>query len=393
MRRVEFTRRCAVSVAVAGALVVAASGSGYGGEPVPEAAEVQRLYREAAVAVKAHEASRKAVERGRGKVRRLRDAEAAEAVRLGQLRGVVGALARSQYRGGGGGSEGGTGYTLRFLTAESPEQLMERVALAQRGGHATASLMTRVRESRARLARDRVESARVLWTLKGELARQAGARERIEGKLEEAQERLRAAEAARRTAFAAAAAASGRAGKTGGGWAPAGGAPGPACGSGVEVEPLGPPPSSPSSPSPSSSRGRAAARQWVKPVDPAPMSSGFAESGGRWKHRHTGQDFAVFDGEPVRAVGAGTVYFLGCGDGFGNQVILRHPNGYFTQYAHLSVFGVRTGRRVAAGEVIGLSGRTGNVSGPHLHFEVRVTPQLGSGIDPLPWLREHGVAL
>jgi murein DD-endopeptidase MepM/ murein hydrolase activator NlpD len=131
----------------------------------------------------------------------------------------------------------------------------------------------------------------------------------------------------------------------------------------------------------------------VKPVDPAPLSSGYAEAGGRWKHRHTGQDFAVFDGAAVRAVGEGVVEFVGCGDGFGNQVILRHANGYFTQYAHLSVFGVRTGQRVVAGETIGLSGRTGNVSGPHLHFEVRVTPQLGSGIDPMPWLREHGVVI
>ncbi|MCX5200209.1 M23 family metallopeptidase [Streptomyces sp. NBC_00237] len=380
MRRIEFTRRCAVTVAVAGCLVVGAGGGARGLEPVPEAAEVDRLYREASVAVKAHEVARKAVEAGRGEVERLRVAEEAERVRLDQLRAAMGELARSQYRGGGGG----VGVAVRFLTAPSPELLMERISLARRGGHATDTLMTRVRESQARLARDRAASAAALGRLKGELARQSAAREEIEKKLKEAQERLRAAEEARRAALAAEAAA--KAAKEGRGWVVSGGAPGPACGGAAEVVPLGPPP-------PAASSDRSVAPQWVKPVDPAPLSSGYAEAGGRWKHRHTGQDFAVFDGSAVRAVGEGTVEFVGCGDGFGNQVILRHGNGYFTQYAHLSVFGVRVGERVVTGQTIGLSGRTGNVSGPHLHFEVRVTPQLGSGVDPMPWLREHGVAI
>ncbi|CAM5618561.1 peptidase [Streptomyces spiroverticillatus] len=362
-----------MTVAVAGCLVVGAGTGARGLEPLPETAEVERLYREASVAVKAHEAARKAVERGRGEVVRLQAAEGVERARLNQLRSAMGELARSQYRGGGGGVV----VAVRFLTAPSPELMMERLSLARRGGHATDTLMTRVRDSQARLARDRAASTAALTRLKTELARQSAAREEIERKLKEAQERLRAAEEARRAALAAAAAA--KAAKEGKGWVATGGAPGPACGGAAEVAPLGPPPT--------------AGALWVKPVDPAPLSSGFAEAGGRWKHRHTGQDFAVFDGAAVRAVGEGTVEFVGCGDGFGNQVILRHANGYFTQYAHLSVFGVRTGDRVVPGQTIGLSGRTGNVSGPHLHFEVRVTPQLGSGIDPMPWLREHGVTL
>ncbi|MFJ2739513.1 peptidoglycan DD-metalloendopeptidase family protein [Streptomyces sp. NPDC087440] len=371
-----------MTVAVAGCLVVGAgaSANARGLEPVPEAAEVERLYREASVAVKAHEAARKAVERGRGEVVRLQGAEEAERARLEQLRSAMGELARSQYRGGGGGVV----VAVRFLTAPSPELMMERLSLARRGGHATDTLMTRVRDSQARLARDRAASTAALARLKSELARQSAAREEIERKLKEAQERLRIAEEARRAALAAAAAAAAaKAAKDGRGWVASGGAPGPACGGAAEVAPLGPPPPA----------DRAVAPAWVKPVDPAPLSSGFAEAGGRWKHRHTGQDFAVFDGAAVRAVGEGVVEFVGCGDGFGNQVILRHANGYFTQYAHLSVFGVRTGERVVPGQTIGLSGRTGNVSGPHLHFEVRVTPQLGSGIDPMPWLREHGVVL
>lgn len=379
MRRVEFTRRCAVSVAVAGCLVVTASGSGQGAVPGTDTGtdtgtvsetvevEVERLYREASAATKAHERVRRAVQRGRREVERLRTAEAVEARRLGRLHAAAGELARRQYRVGGGG----LGYTVRLLVADSPEQLMTRVSLARRGGYASASLMTRVRDSQARLARGRAESVRVLGVLKGDLARQAAAREQIGRKLARAQERSRAAELARRAAFAA--------------YRVTGGSPGPVCGSGAGVTPFGSPAPVPA--------GRAGGARWVGPVDPAPMSSGYAESGARWRHRHTGQDFAVSEGTAVRAVGDGTVHFTGCGDGFGNQVIVRHANGYFTQYAHLSATMVRTGQRVAAGETLGLSGHTGNASGPHLHFEVRVTPQLGSGINPLPWLREHGVSL
>ena len=366
-------RGCAVSMAVG--LLAAGASTGARADAVPETAEVERLYREAGAAVRAHESARKAVRRAWEKVGGLRADEAAERVRLARLRDAMGELACSQYRGGAGP----LAYTARFLAAESPEQLMRRLALAGRGGHATASLMTRVRESQARLARDRAASAKVLDALKAGLVRQSAARDVIEQKLRLAQERLRRAEEVRRAARAAAA---GR--DSGGGWnGSAGGAPGPSCGVGAPVERLDPPPFS----------HRAVAPQWVKPVDPAPLSAGFAESGGRWKHRHTGQDFAVFDGVEVRAVGAGTVHFIGCGDGFGNQVIIRHPNGYFTQYAHLSAFLVSTGQRVGAGETIALSGSTGNVSGPHLHFEVRITPQLGSGINPLPWLRDQGVVI
>ncbi len=53
-------------------------------------------------------------------------------------------------------------------------------------------------------------------------------------------------------------------------------------------------------------------------------------------------------GTPVRSVGAGTVLFTGCGGGFGNQIIARHPDGYYTQYARLSLIGVRAGDPVTA---------------------------------------------
>jgi murein DD-endopeptidase MepM/ murein hydrolase activator NlpD len=93
----------------------------------------------------------------------------------------------------------------------------------------------------------------------------------------------------------------------------------------------------------------------------------------------------------VYAVGPGTVRATTCGDGFGNQIVIRHRDGYFTQYAHLSRIYVRRGQRVAAGQRIGRSGATGNVTGPHLHFEVRITPYMGSDVSPLRWLRRKHV--
>ncbi|MER5434647.1 M23 family metallopeptidase [Streptomyces sp. NPDC002588] len=130
---------------------------------------------------------------------------------------------------------------------------------------------------------------------------------------------------------------------------------------------------------------------WTAPTRGYWLSAGYAARGTRWARRHTGQDFAVGTGTPVYAVGPGSVYATTCGDGFGNQVVIRHPDGYFTQYAHLSRIDVRKDDRVSPGTRIGLAGATGNVTGPHLHFEVRITPYLGSSVSPLPWLRRKNV--
>ncbi|MFJ1808825.1 MULTISPECIES: M23 family metallopeptidase [unclassified Streptomyces] len=133
------------------------------------------------------------------------------------------------------------------------------------------------------------------------------------------------------------------------------------------------------------------AHPWTAPTRHYWLSASYAAKGSRWAHRHTGQDFAVNSGTPVYAVGAGTVRATTCGDGFGNQVVIRHRDGYFTQYAHLSRINVRKGGHVKAGQRIGLSGATGNVTGPHLHFEVRITPYAGSAVPPLHWLRRKAV--
>lgn len=96
---------------------------------------------------------------------------------------------------------------------------------------------------------------------------------------------------------------------------------------------------------------------------------------------HVGTDFGAKSGTPVLATGSGVVEFAGRRGGYGNLVILRHPNGYKTRYAHLRGFarGVRGGLRVQQGQVIGYVGATGTVTAPHLHYEFHKD---GRPVDP-----------
>ncbi|WEV26938.1 M23 family metallopeptidase [Streptomyces sp. 71268] len=137
------------------------------------------------------------------------------------------------------------------------------------------------------------------------------------------------------------------------------------------------------------------ASSWIAPVGDAPLSAPFAAGGARWAHGHSGQDFAVSTGTSVKAVHGGTVIKAGPnggGDGpaYGNAIVIKHKGQTYTQYAHLSKIKVNVGQTVDRGQAIGLSGNTGNSSGPHLHFEVRTGPNYGSGIEPLGFLRGHG---
>ncbi|MCZ2526405.1 peptidoglycan DD-metalloendopeptidase family protein [Streptomyces sp. HB2AG] len=133
---------------------------------------------------------------------------------------------------------------------------------------------------------------------------------------------------------------------------------------------------------------------WTAPVSGYASGTAYGVSGPHWASgHHTGQDFAVPTGTSVRAVTDGTVVAAGWGGSYGYQVVLRHADGKYTQYAHLSSISVRTGERVTGGRQIGRSGSTGNSTGPHLHFEVRTGPGYGSDIDPRAYLRQHGVTL
>ncbi|MDT0423405.1 transglycosylase family protein [Streptomyces evansiae] len=128
----------------------------------------------------------------------------------------------------------------------------------------------------------------------------------------------------------------------------------------------------------------------------APVSAGtgtqYRAAGSSWsKGYHTGVDFPVPTGTTVKAIGAGTVVSAGWGGSYGYQVVLHHADGRYSQYAHLSALNVRAGQHVAEGQRIARSGATGNVTGPHLHFEVRTGPGFGSDVDPLAYLRAGGV--
>ncbi|MFF4394670.1 peptidoglycan DD-metalloendopeptidase family protein [Streptomyces sp. NPDC001480] len=145
---------------------------------------------------------------------------------------------------------------------------------------------------------------------------------------------------------------------------------------------------------PSSAAAPNAATGFTLPVSGATIGTGYHVPGGMWSSGyHTGVDFVVPTGTSVKAVGAGTVVSAGWGGAYGNQVVIRLADGYYAQYGHLSSISVSAGQTVAAGQQIGLSGATGNVTGPHLHFEIRTTPNYGSDVDPVGYLRSHGVAV
>ncbi|AKJ10275.1 peptidase [Streptomyces incarnatus] len=131
---------------------------------------------------------------------------------------------------------------------------------------------------------------------------------------------------------------------------------------------------------------------FVAPIADSYVSTGYQASSSLWSSgHHTGIDFHAATGTPVHAVGSGTVVSTGWGGAYGNQIVIRMADGMYTQYGHLSSIGVSVGQRVVPGQRIGLSGATGNTTGPHLHFEARTTPDYGSDVDPVAYLRKHGV--
>ena len=115
------------------------------------------------------------------------------------------------------------------------------------------------------------------------------------------------------------------------------------------------------------------------PID-ARATDGFGPRGSGF---HTGIDYPAPRGTPVTAARAGVVRMAGWLPGYGKVVVLRHEQEVTTLYAHLSRIMVDPGRAVARGAVVGLVGRTGDATGPHLHFEVRVG---GAAVDPAPAL-------
>ncbi|MFE3429756.1 transglycosylase family protein [Streptomyces sp. NPDC059171] len=127
----------------------------------------------------------------------------------------------------------------------------------------------------------------------------------------------------------------------------------------------------------------------------APVAAGtgtpYRQAGSWSSGYHTGVDFPVPTGTSVKSVAPGRVVSAGWAGAYGYEVVIRHSDGKYSQYAHLSALHVRAGQSVSGGQRIARSGSTGNSTGPHLHFEIRTGPGYGSDVDPLAYLRAGGV--
>ena len=331
------------------ALLAARPTDGMDGDTGPGAGlgpQVARLYEDAAKATRQYEDGRREAEAQRSKALEYERRLDGQRQKIDAMHEDLGRIARAQYRDGGG-----LPLTARMLLADDPEELMRGQRAVSRANLAVDRAIGKNLRAEARLA-DQEAGARAAWqALEKRNADLAKLKKEIESKLEVVRSRL---EGQADSSVAAG-----------------------ACPGAVRLDQ----PDVPSGPS------------WVAPVEAYELSASFGSGGSRWAHRHTGQDFAVPVGTPVRSVGTGRVLKVSCGGAFGIQVVLQHPGGYYTQYAHLAAVAVDQGERVAAGQWIGQSGSTGNSTGPHLHFEVRVTPEMGSALDPVPWLRQRGARL
>jgi len=120
--------------------------------------------------------------------------------------------------------------------------------------------------------------------------------------------------------------------------------------------------------------------QLIWPLN-GPVTGVFGEV--RPGHLHSGVDIAVPEGTPIRAADSGSVALMGFVGGYGNYTCVQHTASMSTCYGHQSSFATSNGASVSQGQVIGYSGNTGNSTGPHLHFEVRIN---GSPVDPMGYL-------
>jgi murein DD-endopeptidase MepM/ murein hydrolase activator NlpD len=139
------------------------------------------------------------------------------------------------------------------------------------------------------------------------------------------------------------------------------------------------------------SSGHSTKYRFIWPEPKAQISQGFGPSKlvleppfGGYPHFHTGIDLVEPFGSPVLAADDGVVALVGASSsGYGRYVVIAHSGGLDTLYGHLSTALVKVGQQVVQGQTIGLEGSTGNSTGPHLHFELRIKQQ---PIDPTPYL-------
>ena len=126
---------------------------------------------------------------------------------------------------------------------------------------------------------------------------------------------------------------------------------------------------------------------WVLPVKGYHLTGRFGQVSGLWASRHTGLDFAAPSGVEIRSIAPGVVTSTSFDGAFGNKTVVRLDDGTVLWYCHQSRFGVKVGQRLAAGQLLGYVGSTGNTTGPHLHLEVH--PDGGDAVDPEAWLPKH----
>ncbi|MEU6143357.1 M23 family metallopeptidase [Streptomyces sp. NPDC047081] len=332
--------------------VLAARPTAADGEPGDQdgdsdvSAQVARLYQDAAVATQRYEMGRQESELQRARAGRAEALLARERQEIAVMHEDLGRIARAQYRTGGG-----LPLTAQIILAKSPDELMRGQHVFSQANLALENAVGKSRRAEARLAADEKKAAAQWQALEKRNVGLAAMKDGIQRSLEQARWELQG------RADASVAAGS--------------------CRGAVRLD----------------QPNAQVTQAWVTPVETYELSAGFGSGGDRWANRHTGQDFAVPIGTPVRAVGAGRVVKVSCGGAFGIEIVIEHPGGYYTQYAHLAAVTVDQGDRVSTGQWIAQSGTSGNSTGPHLHFEVRVTPELGSAVDPLPWLAARGVAV
>ncbi|MCL3819331.1 M23 family metallopeptidase [Aeromicrobium wangtongii] len=129
---------------------------------------------------------------------------------------------------------------------------------------------------------------------------------------------------------------------------------------------------------------------WVKPVSGYTLTARFGQQSSLWSSgAHTGLDFAGPSGSKLVSMSAGRVTEAGYAGAYGNRTVITMADGTEIWYCHQSRIVANVGEKVSPGELIGYTGSTGNVTGPHLHLEVR--PGGGGPVDPAAMMRKHGI--
>lgn len=131
------------------------------------------------------------------------------------------------------------------------------------------------------------------------------------------------------------------------------------------------------------------ANRWVLPMTSYRLTGRFGNISSLWTSFHTGLDFAAPSDTPIRSIAPGVVTDAGSARAYGNQTIVTLADGTELWYCHQTTISVTVGQRVGSGEQIGQVGSTGNVTGPHLHLEVR--PVGSEPVDPAVALQQQGL--